>query len=135
MTPEHEERYKYLQRSLVLANRRAKMLVDEAKRDLREFCEDLRRETRERPLTPADLVYSAKARCPCGAGLAMLDIPDGVGSWQCSGLLLRTAELGQDHIQSLPHGLSDIMSERHKKARKKTTRPAPPEEARPADRN
>lgn len=90
-----------------------------------------------RKLTPADLVYAATARCPCGAGLAYERGCGGHGSWDCSAILLGEAiPQGQPgavtHTDRLPFAFWKVKSEDQPLPGgvKLTTRPAgsaPPE--------
>lgn len=73
--------------------------------------------------TPAELTYSAGARCVCGAGLAY---PDGVGihgSWICSAILTGTAEPGSTHDEGKPFAFWKVDSENQRSAGGATTRP------------
>lgn len=81
------------------------------------------------------LVYAAKDRCNCGLGMAYdpageVGIDNGVHhrphSWECSGLLLGTAEVKVKHTPPLPFAFYSILSENEAPARGKgeTTRPA-----------
>jgi hypothetical protein len=65
------------------------------------------------------LTYAATARCPCGAGLA-----HGLGAddhWDCSEILLGTADQSVQHTAKLPFTFYEIKSEN---GRRGTTRPA-----------
>lgn len=61
------------------------------------------------------LVYAAKHRCPCGAGLAY--DPRGesgeisTGYWDCSAILLGTADHQVTHTARLPFVFYEIKSE------------------------
>lgn len=76
---------------------------------------------RRRP-TPPKLVYAATHRCPCGAGLAY--IPGGERSWDCSAILLGTADEGVKHTGVMPFVFYEILSEQQPSARGATTRPS-----------
>ncbi len=96
---------------------------------------DVRREElRARPVADR-LVYSAYARCPCGAGLAYDPVPPGDGSpfkgilagaWDCASVLLGTADLRVRHTAVLPFSLFSILAEGQPSANGLTTRPCPP---------
>jgi len=84
-------------------------------------------------LTPADLVYAAHSRCPCGAGLAhVLNPVQGTEewAWDCSAILTGTAiptgEQGTvQHTARLPFAFYEVKSENQPSAGGATTRPAP----------
>lgn len=73
------------------------------------------------------LVYSAMARCECGAGLAYE--PGNVhGYWDCSAILLGDAiPIGEPgavtHVDKLPFNYWEVRSENQPSARGRTTRP------------
>ena len=82
------------------------------------------------------LVYAARVRCPCGAGMAYPkdgDYPDGQpegpmrwphnGYWDCSAILLGTADPAVKHEAKLPFAFYEIKSEDQPSARGETTRP------------
>jgi len=78
------------------------------------------------------MTYAATARCPCGAGLAYDDTC--VGSpfrgpsyWDCSEILLGTADKTVQHTAKLPFVFYEIKSENQPSAKGATTRP--PKEA------
>ena len=84
------------------------------------------RAERERRAQLRRLVFSAKARCDCGAGLAY---PRWSSSriWDCSSILLGDALLeGESGVccHSMPCTYFDIVSERQPAAHGHTTRPA-----------
>ncbi len=72
------------------------------------------------------LVFSAKERCECGAGLAY-DSRAGQPIWDCSAILLGDALLAHgergvaDH--RIPCAYYDVVSERSRAAHGETTRP------------
>lgn len=78
------------------------------------------------------LVYAAHNRCPCGAGLAydphggdknsVFKFPHN-GYWDCSAILLGTADKGVQHTAQLPFAFYEILSECQPSARGATTRP------------
>lgn len=85
------------------------------------------------------LVYAASARCLCGAGMAYPkngDYPDGKpkgplrwpysGYWDCSAILLGTADPAVKHEAQLPFAFYEIKSEDQPSARGATTRPQDP---------
>lgn len=70
----------------------------------------------------SDLVYSAGARCRCGAGLAYpLGIGPG-GHWSCSNVLLRRVDVPADHDE-YSFVFYEIKSESQPSVRGLTTRP------------
>ena len=80
------------------------------------------------------LVYAADSRCPCGAGLAYdpahVD-PDSVfrgplsNFWDCSAILLGTADRTVKHTDRLPFAFYEVKSEEQPSAMGRTTRPKP----------
>lgn len=82
--------------------------------------------------TDSELIYSATARCPCGAGFAYwdaYDVKDGGGAWDCSDILTgRAIQFGQSgakaHTAMLPFSFYEIKSERQPSAGGATTRPS-----------
>ena len=73
------------------------------------------------------LVYAASARCPCGAGLAYDPAGESGrphGYWECSAILLGTADKAVKHEAQLPFAFYEIKSERQPSAHGATTRPA-----------
>jgi hypothetical protein len=80
-------------------------------------------------LTPAQLLYAASSRCPCGAGLAYpFEFRDGImpSQWECSALLTGTGGDGP-HTAPLPFAFYEVKSEGQPSARGATTRPDEPE--------
>jgi len=80
----------------------------------------------------SDLTYAATARCPCGAGLAynkscqLEDTPARWpynGYWDCSAILLGSANHAVQHTAQLPFAFYNIKSEGQPSARGGTTRP------------
>lgn len=72
------------------------------------------------------LVYAAYACCSCGLGLAhRADAPPygDEGYWDCSGILLGTADPAVRHTARLPFVFYEIKSERQPSAEGATTRP------------
>lgn len=73
------------------------------------------------------LVYAATSRCKCGLGLAYE--PGGEsgkpihGFWDCSGILLGTADRDVQHHDIFPFMFYEIKSERQPSAEGLTTRP------------
>lgn len=81
-------------------------------------------------LLDSQLVYSAYARCPCGAGLAHKVNPDPLTdewSWDCSAILKGEAiKAGEpdsvEHTSRLPFMFYEIKSENQLSAKGATTR-------------
>lgn len=76
------------------------------------------------------LVYAATSRCPCGLGLAYDPASDdptspfkGPSSWDCSGIILGTADASVKHTDKLPFAFYSIKSEGQPSACGSTTRP------------
>lgn len=74
------------------------------------------------------MVYSATARCECGLGLAYDDTciqdPFVIPSyWDCSGILLGTADKSKKHTGKLPFSFYEIKAEGQGSAKGATTRP------------
>lgn len=70
----------------------------------------------------AELVFAAKNRCQCGAGLAH---PNGIGihgSWHCSAILLGKADVEVKHTEGYPFSFYNIKSEGQPSAEGATTR-------------
>jgi hypothetical protein len=77
---------------------------------------------------PDELTYAATARCPCGAGLAyddtcVQDPFNGPSYWDCSAILLGTADRDAQHTDRLPFAFYEIKSEGQPSALGATTRP------------
>ena len=72
------------------------------------------------------LVFSAKERCECGAGLAY-DRRAGTPVWDCSAILLGDALLGVGERGTIGHrppcSFYEVVSERNRAAAGATTRP------------
>lgn len=82
------------------------------------------------------IVYAATSRCPCGAGLAYDPVAEDKGSvfngplsgyWDCSAIILGTADKGVQHSARLPFAFYSIKSEGQPSANGATTRPTPEE--------
>ena len=74
-------------------------------------------------ITEKDLVYAASSRCPCGAGLAYQRECGPFGHWDCSAVLLGTADQNQKHTDKRPFIFWSIKSEDQPTAYGLTTRP------------
>jgi len=71
-----------------------------------------------------NLVYAAYDRCPCGAGLAYVPGSNPTaGNWDCSKILLGTADKEVTHTAKLPFIFYEIKSETQPSANGATTRP------------
>lgn len=75
------------------------------------------------------MTYAATSRCPCGAGLAYddscIEEPFKIPSyWDCSAILLGTADPNVQHTARLPFTFYEIKSENQPSANGATTRPA-----------
>lgn len=101
-------------------------------KDLRKQAREERmQEGQQRPLAER-LIYAATSRCPCGAGLAYdpfgSDDPNspfkGPSFWDCSAILLGTADKSVKHTDRLPFAFYEIKSENQSSAHGATTRPA-----------
>ncbi len=83
--------------------------------------------------TAADrIVYAATSRCPCGAGLAFDPLGEDEASpfvgplsgyWDCSKILLGTADRAAKHTGRLPFSFYNVKSEEQPSANGATTRP------------
>lgn len=62
-------------------------------------------------LTDEELVYSARARCPCGLGLAYPKDTTVHGYWDCSGILTGRADPNVPHTDKLPFAFYSIKAE------------------------
>lgn len=69
------------------------------------------------------LVYAANSRCPCGAGLAYREGSGPRGAWDCSLILLGTADPAATHTAVLPFVFYEVKSEVQPSANGATTRP------------
>jgi hypothetical protein len=77
------------------------------------------------------LVFAARDRCNCGAGMAYDPVGPGVGPfvsplngyWQCSAQILGTADESIAHTPNLPFAFYEILSENQPSANGATTRP------------
>lgn len=113
-------------------------LTIEAKQ-LEEKAEELRKRAREahhaelKAKSVADrLIYAAYSRCPCGSGLAYdpcyedensVFVGPLSGYWDCSAILLGTADPAVKHTDKLPFVFYEVLSEEQPSARGATTRP------------
>jgi len=82
----------------------------------------------EDKFTIDELVFSAEARCICGAGLAYPDNSGIQGSWYCADILLGKAlpksnSDSKQHSGAYPFSFYNIKSEGQPSAESKTTRP------------
>lgn len=78
----------------------------------------------DRPVTTADLVFAATARCKCGAGFCYPNFTRNQrGQWVCSAILLGTAAAGSEHDQAKAFAFWDIKSDQQPSANGATTRP------------
>lgn len=78
------------------------------------------------------MTFAATNRCPCGLGLAYDDTcvedPFVIPSyWDCSGILLGTADPDVQHTARLPFACYEVKSENQPSAGGATTRPPVPE--------
>lgn len=71
---------------------------------------------------PADLVYSAGARCRCGAGLAYPKNCGGFHHWSCGDVLTGHVRDSHEHDE-FPFNMYEIKSEQQASAHGQTTRP------------
>lgn len=73
---------------------------------------------------PRYLVYAATKRCSCGAGLAYdrraVRRNPSEGVWDCSAILLGTADASKTHTAKLPFSFYEIKPENKERG---TTRP------------
>lgn len=105
--------------------------LDDRSAELKKQAHELHiTEQRARPLDDR-LVYAAYARCPCGAGMAYDPAADeGVhGHWDCSAIILGTADQAVKHEAKLPFAFYEIKSENQPSANGATTRPKKEEPA------
>lgn len=70
-----------------------------------------------------ELKFSAAARCDCGAGIAYPNDIGPRGFWDCSAILMGTADRGLKHCGQLPFAFYEIKSEGQPSAYGATTRP------------
>lgn len=105
--------------------------LDAQVKELRkQAVEQAKAEGRARPLAER-LRYAATSRCLCGAGLAYdpfaPDKPDspfyGPTEWECSAILLGTADKSAKHTEPLPFAVYELKSEDQPSAHGATTRP------------
>lgn len=74
--------------------------------------------------TVYDLLFAAKFRCVCGAGMAY---PEGIGThgaWYCSAILVGQAAPGTEHTPAHPFCFYEVKSEGQDSQRGATTRPS-----------
>ena len=101
-------------------------------KSLREQASKLRHEELLATDKAERLVYAATARCPCGAGMAYDPAEEGHGvfrgpdAWDCSAILLGTADAAVKHEARLPFAFYDVKSEGQASANGRTTRPPKP---------
>lgn len=97
----------------------------------KQASEARQRELKAEPVA-ARLVYAAHSRCPCGAGLAYdpcledessVFVGPASGYWDCSAILLGTADQNVKHTDKLPFAFYEIKSEGQPSANGATTRP------------
>lgn len=78
------------------------------------------------------MVYAAYSRCPCGAGLAYDPVARDesgpfvgslAGFWDCSAIILGTADKAVKHTDRLPFAFYEVKSEGQPSANGATTRP------------
>jgi hypothetical protein len=70
-----------------------------------------------------ELIFAAYSRCPCGLGLAYVKGEGGQGLWDCSGILMGTADARVKHTDQLPFIFYDVRSELQPSVQGATTRP------------
>jgi hypothetical protein len=101
--------------------------------ELREQANKLHQQELKAKSVADRLVYAAHNRCPCGAGLAYdptFEDQNSVfkgplsGCWDCSAILLGTADKNVRHTDKLPFAFYEIKSEGQPSAAGATTRPA-----------
>lgn len=86
-------------------------------------------ELRQKPLLER-LIFAAHSRCPCGAGMAYDPADEGNGVfkgpsyWDCSAILLGTADPNVTHEARLPFAFYKVESENQPSAGGATTRPS-----------
>jgi hypothetical protein len=75
-------------------------------------------------VTQDDLIYAAYSRCSCGAGLAYKKNPGPDEMyWDCSAILLGTADRAVKHEAQLPFAFWSLKSELQPSVGGATTRP------------
>jgi hypothetical protein len=107
-------------------------LLDERSTELKRLgCEARNNEMLAIPLSKR-LVYAAYDRCPCGAGLAYDPCHEDKSSpfvgtlsgfWDCSAILLGSAEAKVKHTDKLPFAFWEVKSEKQPSVNGATTRP------------
>jgi hypothetical protein len=70
-----------------------------------------------------DLIFAAYTRCPCGHGMAYVKGSGAFSYWDCSGILLGTADPNMKHTDKLPFVFYEVKSELQPSAEGATTRP------------
>lgn len=70
---------------------------------------------------PSELLFAARARCRCGAGLAYRPEAD-PDSWECSDVLMGRAGADETHDEAKPFAFYEIKSEDQPSAKGATTR-------------
>lgn len=105
---------------------------EEKAKHLRKQASDIRQaELKAKPLTDR-LIFAAHSRCPCGAGLAYDPCFEDANSpfagplsgyWDCSAILLGTADQKVQHTAKLPFAFYEVLSEQQPSANGATTRP------------
>jgi hypothetical protein len=103
------------------------LTIDEAKEVLRFVLEEPAPspfvETKPGTHKAEELIFAAYSRCPCGLGLAYVKGEGGHGRWDCSGILMGTADARVKHTDQLPFIFYDVRSELQPSAQGATTRP------------
>ena len=79
-------------------------------------------EIAERRYTDSELIYAARIRCLCGAGMAFAPETGPKGHWECSAVLKGKAGAGR-HGARFPLAFDKIRSEQQPSASGATTRP------------
>lgn len=108
---------------------KADALENELAETRKQAVEAYRREKAAESLS-SRLVYAATARCPCGLGLAYdpahedpTSVFRGPSYWDCSGIILGTADKTVQHTDRLPFAFYEVKSEGQASANGATTRP------------
>ncbi len=106
-------------------------VLDKEAAELRKQAQQLHNDELRAKGVAARLVYAAHSRCPCGAGLAydpLFEDENSVfvgplsGQWDCSKILLGTADKTVKHTAVLPFAFYEILSEGQPSAQGATTR-------------
>ena len=113
-------------------------LESEAKRHeeqakvLRKRARDTRHAELKAKAVADRIIYAAHSKCPCGAGLAYdpcFEDENSVfvgplsGCWDCSAIMLGTADSAVKHTAKLPFSFYEVLSEEQPSANGATTRP------------